>query len=400
MSRAASVNRAFLYVASKPGGGRDIAVRNARSERALAEMLRRDRLVLLRAWGMPGWLSTEAELTLKDQAALNEQLGQLLSRGVPLVEALEVAASVVRGKVKPRIDRMREMVAAGSGFADAAKAAGGVDRVTTAVYRAAERTGDLAGASTQIAKTARRRLEIASKATTLMIYPAMVSVIGISAGLFLLAVIVPKIAESLRQAGGDIPWVTEIVVSAGEFLQTQWAPLAIGAMLAVVLGVLLRKPIGMVIGRVGRVTPVLKDVLLLQETSRFFTVMAAMTRSGVPLADALGVAAGAIGHPTLRKQLDRLRVRLVQGGVLSRLIDEVEAMPLATRRLLIAADRAGDMESAFDSLSEDTAKALETSTTRLLALLEPILIVLLFAFIGSILLAVVIPMVTITANQI
>lgn len=400
MSRAAVSNRAFLYVASKPGGGRDIAVKNARSERALAEMLRRDRQILLRAWGMPGWMSSEPALGLKDQAALNEQLAQLLSRGVPLVDALEVAGSVVRSGVKPKIDRMREMVAAGSGFADAAKSAGGVDRVTVAVYRAAERTGDLAGASAQIARTAKRRLEISGKAATLLIYPSMVSVIGVGAMVFLLAVIVPKIAESLQQATGSIPWFTEIVVAVGLFLQTQWATLLIGLLGAAAIAFVLRGPLGAVLSRLGRVTPGLKDVLLLQETSRFFTVMAAMTRSGVPLADALGVSNGAIGNPLLRSQLERLRTRLVQGGVLGRLIDDVDAMPLATRRLLIAADRAGDMESVFDALSEDTAKDLETRTTRLLALLEPILIVTLFVFIGAILLAVVIPMVSMAAGQI
>jgi general secretion pathway protein F len=99
--------------------------------------------------------------------------------------------------------------------------------------------------------------------------------------------------------------------------------------------------------------------------------MAALSRSGVPVADAIAVAANAISHPTLRRQFDRLRVKLVEGGVLPRLIDGVDALPIATRRLLIAADRAGDLDTAFDSLAEDMGDALEAQTQRLLARSSP-----------------------------
>src|SRR5438105_7810108 len=140
----------FVFVAARVGGGRSLGLRQAQSERALADVLRRERLLLLRSYRLPKWASKEKGLSLKDRAELNEQLAQLLSRGVPLVEALEVTASAVGGGARPIIERMREMVAAGSAFADACQKTGMFDRVTVAVYRGAERTGDLAGASKQL----------------------------------------------------------------------------------------------------------------------------------------------------------------------------------------------------------------------------------------------------------
>jgi type II secretory pathway component PulF len=129
-----------------------MGVKHARSERALAEVLRRDRLVLLRTWALPAWISTEAPMKTKDHLVLNEQLAQLLSRGVPLVEALDVVESVIRPSSGPRVERMREAVSGGASFADACRTVGGFDVVTIAVYRAAERTGDLAGAAAQLAR--------------------------------------------------------------------------------------------------------------------------------------------------------------------------------------------------------------------------------------------------------
>jgi general secretion pathway protein F len=398
MTRAMS--RSFLFVAAKPGGGRSLGVKHARSERALAEVLRRDRLVLLRTWKLPGWITTESPMKLHDHLALNEQLAQLLSRGVPLVEALEVAGSVVRPQQRARIDALREAVAAGAGFADACRTVGGFDIVTVAVYRAAERTGDLAGAALQLAQTARRQMRISGKALTLLLYPLIVLCIGLIAGTVLLTTIVPTIGESLADAGAVIPLYTRIVMALGLFLRENWVALLFALAGAGIVAALARAALARFFGRIARVLPILRDVILTQESARFFTVMAALSRSGVPLADALGVSTNAINHPTLRKQLDRLRGKLIEGGVLPRLIDSVEALPVATRRLLIAADRAGDLETAFDGLAQDMGDRLESVTQRLLAVLEPLLIVLLFLMIGALVLSIMVPMITMSTQVI
>src|SRR5262245_46173016 len=198
MSTVATSTGSFFFVAAKAGGGRSLGLRQAANERALAEVLRRERLLLLRSYRLPQWASQEKGLTLKDRAELNEQLAQLLSRGVPLVEALEVTASAVGGGAKPIIEKMRELVAAGSSFADACQRVGTFDRVTVAVYRAAERTGDLAGAAKQLSVNAKRQLAVTSKATTLMVYPAIVLTIAIFVSSLLLTVIVPRIGASLK----------------------------------------------------------------------------------------------------------------------------------------------------------------------------------------------------------
>ena len=378
-----------------------MGVRSARSERALAEVLRRDRQVLLRTWALPAWVSTEAAMKTKDHLVLNDQLAQLLSRGVPLTESLEVVESVIRPQQRTRIERMREAVSGGASFADACRAVGGFDVVTIAVYRAAERTGDLAGAAAQLSETARRQMKISGKATTLMLYPVIVLTIGVLAGIFLLTTIVPTIGETLAESMGEdkIPIYTKIMMATGIFMRSNWLPLLA---VVVVLGIVLllgREAVGRTIGKLARGVPILKDVILTQESARFFTVMAALSRSGVPVADGIAVAANAINHPRLRKQFDRLRAKLVEGGVLPRLIDDVDALPVATRRLLIASDRAGDLDTAFETLAEDMGDALEAQTQRLLSAREPLLIVLLFVMIGSLVLSIMVPMITMSTSM-
>ncbi|HYE03467.1 MAG TPA: type II secretion system F family protein [Phycisphaerales bacterium] len=393
MSRAAAPV-SFLYLALRARGGRKLGIRQARSSGALAEALRRESLLLLRWWTLPSWLASETRLTIKDHAALNEQLAQLLSRGVPLVEALDVTAQTVRPAARPRIERLRERVAAGASFADACAGVGGFDDVTIAVYRGAERTGDLAGAAARLGQTMRRRLALSGKAGTLMVYPVVVLSISALVAVIMLMVVVPRLGDALQAADMKLPGYSRLVMAVGSWMRGHAG--LIGLLAAALLAGLLvvRRAVADLAARLARRLPLFKQVVLAQESARFFAVMGAMVRSGIPIADALGVANQAVTHPTLRAQLERLRTRLVSGGLLPVLIEEVTSLPLATRRLMIAADRSGDLESAFSTLAADLSDEVDRRASRALAALEPLLIVVMFLLIGSLLVSVLLPMLT------
>lgn len=397
MSRAAPSSSSFLYTAVKPGGGRKVGLRQASTRAGLAESLKKDRLLLMRAYQMPAWMAVTKRLTTKDHLILNEQLAQLLSRGVPLVEALEVAAQTVPEHARPVAMRMKDLVASGSAFSDACKSVGVFDNVSVAVYRAAERSGDLAGAARQLANTQRRTLQVAGKAVTLMIYPVIVLSIAVLVAFGMMVAIVPQMGSTLREMG-EVPWFSNLVISIGEWMSSNLTIILV--LVAVLIGAVLtlRKPAIALLWRGARRTPLLGDVILAQESVRFFSVMAAMSRSGVPLADALGVANQAISHPLLRTQMERLRTRLIEGGQLRNLIEQVDALPLATRKLLVAAERAGDLEAAFSTLASDMADEVDRRSQRFLAVLQPALIVFMFVVIGTLLMALLIPMLSMGSN--
>lgn len=354
--------------------------------------------MLERSWRVPSWMAREPKLALIDQAALNEQLGQLVSRGVPLVEALDVTTQTVRPVARPRVTQLRDLVQSGQSFAEACKRVGGFDQVTIAVYKAAERSGDLAGAAKELAITARRRLAIGNKATTLMIYPAIVMSISLMVATLMMLVVVPMMGEGLAKSDIPLPTFSKIVINTGMWMRENVMWLFIGVLVLIGLGIVFRAAVMNLLGRSTRRLPIIRDVILAQESARFFAVMGAMTKTGVPLADALGTANQAVNHPKMRGQLERLRNRLIEGGILRLLIDEVTTLPVATRRLLIASERSGDMESAFHTLAGDMQDEVEKTSSRLLAVLEPGMIIIMFAIIGTLLMALMLPMITLTNN--
>ncbi len=384
----------YFYSAMTNAGQKRMGVRTAVDEADLTARLQKENLLLLKATKLPLGSAPPASLPLKDEAALNEQIRVLLSRGVPLVEALEVASSVVSSKSGPRIEALRERVAAGASFAQACEEAGGFDEVAVAVYRSAERSGDLAGAAERLETAAVRRMALAGKIVTVMIYPAIVLIVATLLMGVLLIFLVPTMADQIRQLNPDIPWYSEAVFWFGEFLRGNVAAVAVGVGVLGAAALLARKPIAAGLGLLTRSAPLVKDLVLRIEMARFFSVMAAMTKSGVPLAEALRTSSAVITNPKLRTQLESMQTKLVEGGVLSNLVEDVDALPIATRRLLVAADRAGDMDTAFDSLAEATSEEVDKRTGVLTAVLEPAMIVGVFMFIAPLIIAVAIPMFT------
>lgn len=392
----------FWYSAVTSGGKRAAGFSSAPGRDELADRLRERDLLLLRAWRLPfsfgeiGDRGVAGRLPLRDEAEMNRQLEVLLERGVPLVEALDVAEGVVSKRSVERVAEMRRAVAEGASFAEAARRSGAFDEVAVGVYRAAERTGDLAPAAARLAEAAERRMAIRSKAVTVLIYPSVVACVSLVLLFGMLVFLVPQLAESVRGIGGGdgatIPWFSRVVFGFGEFLNANLAAFFV-FLAAVVVGVFAAR--GMVVSAlaaVGRRIGPVKALMRAIELARFFSVLAAMTRSGVVLAEALDSASATINDPALRSQLETLKRELVEGGVLRSLIERVDQLPKATRKLLVAAERSGDLDQAFDALAEHSSGEVETRSERLTALLEPMVILLMFAVIAPIIIAIALPM--------
>lgn len=398
MSQATAKTTQFFYVAVNAAGAKKMGVRAAPSEADLLGDLNNERLLLLRAYPMPSWIAAKSTIPARDQLALNEQLESLLNRGVPLTDALDVAASLVSSSTKQRIEKMRSAVASGASFADACAQVGGFDDVTITVYRAAEKSGDLAIAAGGLAQSFRRRMAIAGKVGTLLIYPLMVLGISIVIGVIMLVFVIPQIGAAIKSFGSELPWYTTAVLWVGEVLRAQWLPILSVIVMLAILAIVGRRQVASAVAAAVRKIPFFGPLLLASESARFFAVMAAMTRSGVTIADALAVASEVVTHPRLNEQLRSLQVRLVEGGVFTNIIERVDAFPIATRRLLVAADKAGDLESAFGGLSEDLASEVSKQSDRLLAILEPLLIVLVFILVGGLIASIMIPLLTATGS--
>lgn len=387
----------FVYIAASAAGSRTLGVRAATDRRELAQELRDDHLLLLRAWRMPGGAAPGARMGLKSEAAMHAQLATLVGRGVPLTESLDVAGSVLDARAAARLRKVREQVAGGATFADALERVGGFDPVAIGVYRAAEKSGALSEAADRLALAARRRLDVAQRIATMLIYPAIVFTIVVGVALVMLLVVVPMVGSALEQLGVTLPWYTRALLGASQWLRANLLSMSLAAVALAALLMTARDSVKRLGRRTLAAIPTVGSLRQAGEQARLFSVLAAMTRSGVPVAEALSVATGALSPGPLRAELTKLQRDLVEGGVLRDLLDRAKALPLATRKLLVAADKSGDLDAAFESLAEDAAKDVDKRAERLLVVIEPALLIVMFLFVGLLAFAIMYPIVTAAA---
>ena len=377
-----------------------MGVRAAANQRELASILREDHLLLLRTWRLPGGAPARKSMALRDEAALHAQISTLITRGVPLTEALEVAASVLSKDASRRISKVREQVAAGESFAAALRAVGGFDPVAIGVYRTAERSGNMGDAADRLAQSAARRLEVTQKIGTMMIYPAIVLVMVVGAALTMLLFVVPMVGTALEQLDVELPWYTQKLLALSLGVRGNWLTVMLVGVSLVALIMTARDAAKAFASRVINAIPAVGNLRQASEQARLFSVLAAMTRSGVPITDALAVATNALSPGALHDELATLQQDLVDGGVLRDLLERATALPLATRKLLVAADRAGDLDAAFEALAVDSAKEVDRRAERLLAIIEPALLIFLFVVVGLLAFAIMYPMMTAASSGI
>lgn len=386
----------FYYTAMKASGSKAFGIKTVDSREALADLLKADGMLLLSASKLPFTLGSATSasqastkrIPLKDEFALNEQLSVLLERGVPLIESLDVARGVVSKKTSPLIEQLREKVVAGTSFADACDRSRRFDNVAVGVYRAAERSGDLAGAADKLAIAAKRRLAIRNKALTVTIYPSFILSIAALVLGGVLILLVPSLAEQFSQTTADLPWLSRAVFDGSLFLRDNLPAIFLVVLALIIVAATSRSALSSTALAVAMKLKPTRDLFRAAELSRFFAILAAMTRTGVPLADALSSANAALAEPKLRKQMDTLRDQLVQGSAFARIVDDVDLLPIETRKLLIAAERSGDLDTAFDALAERLADNVDTASARLLALLEPAIFLLIFVVLAPIILGI------------
>jgi general secretion pathway protein F len=385
-------NKPYFFKAVTPTGGRKLGVRAAADEKILSRELSAESLLLLRAWALPQWVSATSQIPLKDQASMNEQLASLLSRGVPLIEALEVAQSVVGRRSQDRVRKLRDEVSGGASFADACATGGGFDDVAIAVYRASERTGDLEIAADRLARAASRRIKIREKTISLAIYPSVILTVGLFVVMGLLMFVVPRLNEVFETLGANLPFITRAILGTGVWMSTHMFAVVLIISAIVAIGVLGRRVIFSALDALLQLLPPVQRLRMTTESARFFSIMAAMSNAGVPLAEALGVSSKAVHNEQLRAQLEQLQKGLIEGGAWRTLVDDVTLLPLAVRKLLIAAERSGDLEEALEGISADQAARVDRDTDRMLAIMEPAILVGVFMIIAPIVLSIMLPL--------
>jgi general secretion pathway protein F len=328
-------------------------------------------------------------------ALATRQLATLVESGMPLDQALTaVAQQSDQAAVSKTLLAIRDQVAAGEPLAGAMSR---FPRTFSELYRGlvgvGAETGQLGQVLRRLADYLEARQVLQQKFTMALVYPALVSLIALGVIATLLLYVVPQIVSVYQQSRQTLPWLTRALIASSDFFRATgvyWAA-GVAIVLVVFAFVISREP-----GRsrwhgfVLRV-PVIGNVLRGLDTARFASTMAILTGSGAPLLRALETAAGVVWALPMRGAARSAAALVSEGVSLARALGSQRVFPPLLVHLVANGEQSGQLPAMLERAAREQEQDVERRLTWLAALIQPILIVGMGAIVLVLVLAVMLP---------
>lgn len=336
------------------------------------------------------------QLPPRELYAFTQQIANLLSAGLPLTEALEAVRQYGSRILEPVVADVLASVRAGATLA-AALAGQNFPPFYCAMVRAGEVGGNLEENLQQLAEDLENQQQVERQLKISMLYPAVMLSASIGAVALLLLFVLPRFQLLLSQFEGELPIATRLILALGNFARSWRWPLSILFLaFAAALLALRYSPQGRKLWeRYSLVLPVVGPLFAKLHYVRFARTVGRLLAGGVSLPESLEIARESLDNYLLREATGRVQEGIRKGGSFTLLLKEEGFFPALAIQMLATGERAGNLEEVLLRSSELFQKESENNIKGLLALLEPIVIAFLGLIVLTVVLAIMVPLLSI-----
>lgn len=390
---------AFEYLALSADGRRHKGVLEADSARQARQQLRERNLAPVQVEAAAArdagtTASGGGRIGSSDLALLTRQLATLVQAALPVEEALRaVAAQTSKPRIRATLLAVRGRILEGHGLAAALAA---YPRAFPTIYRsmvAAGERGHLGVVLEQLADYTEQRQQSRQRIQLALLYPLILLVVASLIVGFLLGYVVPDVIDVFVDSGQALPWLTRALVATSNAV-THWGPWLLP--LLVISGVLLWRALQQAANRLRWDTALLKLPLfglLLRDldTARFASTLAILARSGVPLVEALRIAAQVVGNQCIKAGLLQSELVVREGGSLTRALEQHTPLPPMLLHMVAAGEKSGELDAMLARAARNQETDLAARIALLVGLFEPFMLVLMGVVVLLIVLAILLP---------
>lgn len=326
-------------------------------------------------------------------AVCTHELAMLIGAGIPLLEALDTVLEQ-HTSFNTALLKVRDDVAAGSSLSDAMRERDDLfDPLSIHMVEVGEDTGNLEVVLEQLASFQQRLLQLKDRVLTALMYPAFLVVFTTVATLFLMTYVMPALLENLQDTMDRLPWPTRVVKGISDALlyNAWWLSFALPILLIAAFFLLQTTAGQRWWHRLLLRLPLIGRMALKQSISRSAMIISTLTRSGVVLTRALELAARSSDNILLREAMQDCRQAVDAGQDIAPALRRSGIFPPLAVRIFSVGQESGRLDEMLQRLAEDYDQQVATMSSRLTALLEPILIIVLAVLVGFVLLATILP---------
>lgn len=330
-------------------------------------------------------------------AATLTQLSDLLSNGVPLLQALEILSQqAAHDRLKEVLNDVRGRVAEGRQLHEAMGAHRDVfSELTLSIVRAGTEGAFLEAALQQTAEFLERQEELRAKIKGAMAYPAFLAVAGSTVTLVLIVFFVPKFSELFAQLEreGTLPGATIILLWLSDFLGR------FGVLVAMALSGLVLLFRRWAVTEAGRFRidglktriPVFGPVFLNSAVSRFCRILGTLLRNGVPMLKALEISSDSSGNVVLGQAIRQSAENISSGETLSSPLSRCGLIPTSVMAMITIAEEANNLERVLNNIADGIDRKVSRQLDAMVRLIEPALLMVMGSAVLFVIVALLLP---------
>jgi type IV pilus assembly protein PilC len=382
-----------------------VGERVAADRAALEAMLRREQVILTNAREKGREISLpkvgRERVKSKDLALFTRQFSVMLDAGLPLVQCLEILGQQQDNKFFQKvIFQTRGDVEAGMTLADSmAKHPRVFESLFTNMVAAGETGGILDVILQRLSTYLEKMVKLKSDVKSALVYPIAVIVISIIVISIIMIVVIPafkNIFEGLLGPGERLPWLTELVVSISQFMASYWW------LIALVIGIAVfgakawyrtEKGQHFIDSLILRL-PILGQIMRKIAVARFSRTLSTLLSSGVPILESLEITARTAGNVVVSEAIQKVRSGVEQGQTFVEPLKASGVFPIMVSQMIGVGEQTGALDAMLSKIADFYEQEVDAAIANLLSLMEPAMIMFLGVTIGTIVIAMYLPLFT------
>ena len=336
------------------------------------------------------------KITTKDITVFTRQLATMIAAGIPIAQSIDIVA---KGHDNPsmrdQLTAIRLDVESGTALAVAlGKYPLYYNELFTNLVDAGEQSGTLENLLDKIATYMEKTEAIKSKIKSAMFYPAAILVVSIVVTAILMIFVIPQFESLFQGFGADLPALTAAVVSVSYFFQDYWYIIfgaMIGGVVLIAAGYKRSEKMQHTVDRILLKIPVLGEIIKKGTISRFSRTLATMFAAGVPLVDALANVAGAAGNRVYYDAVMSVRSEVSTGTHLEPAMAETGVFTNLVLQMVAIGEESGELDSMLNKVADFYDAEVDDAVAAMTSLLEPFIMVFLGGLIGTMVVAMYLP---------
>ena len=322
------------------------------------------------------------------------QLSILINAGVPIMDCLDILSKQEKNpSLKVTLRSIMEDVGSGKTLYEGMQAQKGFDKLYCSLVKAGEAAGILDTILNKLSEFMDKQAKIKKQIKSAMTYPTIVMVIGIGVTWGLMVFVVPQFVGMLTESGQEIPAVTQFVIDVSDFFQAYTGIMfPVGFVFFILFSNYIKTKDGKIAwDRATMKAPVFGDIIIKGNLAGFSRTLATMLSAGVALIEALDICIETLDNTQIAKDFKGVKEAVVKGKSITEPLGRIRYFPPLVNQMVKVGESTGNLDEMLikvaDVFEEETEDAIKTMTS----LIEPAILVGLGGVIGTVLIAMYLP---------